>query len=233
MSSKSNVQRADSEAEKLLLAMAPIDKVVEVFRSHASRGGGNHNLDSEYEDQINEQDAFGAMVEWSWTEFGPSERYIKRLVSRYVNLLEKDGIPVESESLVRLILRISRSKSSLPHREEACYLSFHLPKTEGLLHVRIFPYHNDVALRVWEAGAVMSEFFLHNPSMLAGRSVIEIGAGVGLTGLVVAGCCKPLTMHLTDFTNECRLNLQHNLRINQDWLSRCGFCERNLSQVCT
>jgi hypothetical protein len=232
MSFTSYVQRAISEPERLLLAMAPIDKVIDAFRSQGSREGENYTLDSEDENRIHEQDAVGAIVECWWTEFGPSKRYMKRLVSRYVNRLEKDGIPVESESLLGLILRVSLSKCCLPHPEETCYLAFQLPKTESLLRVRIFPYHNDVALRVWEAGAVLAEFLLHNPSVLAGKSVIEIGAGVGLTGLVVAGCCKPLKVHLTDYTYECRLNLDHNILINQDWISRCGFCDRDISQVC-
>lgn len=231
MSSASCFGRKFNEAEKLLLCMAPVAEVVETFRSDVSKSTIDH-LDSESVNELNEQNAFVDMVERSWTEFYPADRYMKRLVTRYVNLLEEFGVSIESESLLALILRVSHSGNCMPDPEQACYLSFHIPKTQGLLRIRVFPYHNDVALRLWEAGATLSEFFLQHPSMLAGRSVIELGAGVGVTGLVIAACCKPMNVHLTDYSYECRINLEHNIQANEEWLSRCGFCARNLSQVC-
>ena len=231
MSSASYLGRDIKEAEKLLLAMASVDEVVEAFRSGVSNTGVEL-LNLEPDTALNEQNTFVAMVERWCTEFGPSERYMKRLITRYVNVLEEVGASVESESLLGLILRVSLSRNCMPSPEEACYLSFHIPETQGLLRIRVFPYHNDVALRLWEAGAALSEYFLQNSSMLTGRSVIELGAGVGLTGLVIAACCKPLTVHLTDCTDESRLNLEHNLRINEEWLSRCGVCSKKISQVC-
>lgn len=100
---------------------------------------------------------------------------------------------------------------------------------ENLVRIRIFPYNNDVSLRVWEAGTCLSEFFIENPDLLAGKGIIELGSGCGLTGLAVAARCKPWFIHLTDFTEACQLNLEHNLQLNQKWLSRYNYPSERIS----
>jgi len=64
--------------------------------------------------------------------------------------------------------------------------------------------------------------------------VVELGAGVGLTGLVASILCSAKSVHLTDFTDECLQNLAINIRSNvslfesQDVDPRsvtCGYLE--------
>ena len=53
---------------------------------------------------------------------------------------------------------------------------------------------------------------------------MEVGSGVGLTGLVVVGLCRPIHVSLTDFTNACLTNLYHNVKlVDWDWLEEQGF----------
>jgi predicted nicotinamide N-methyase len=96
------------------------------------------------------------------------------------------------------------------------------------LMVRIFPYHNDVALRIWEAGAALAEFLLQHPEWVTHRKVVELGAGVGLTSLVAAAC-QASHVYCTDFTGICLQNLQHNIERNVAWLPQdcisCGYLE--------
>jgi predicted nicotinamide N-methyase len=61
------------------------------------------------------------------------------------------------------------------------------------------------------------------------QRVVELGAGVGLTGFVIAGCCGAKSVHMTDYTDACLLNLAHNILINNGWLSRAGIKE-NITQ---
>jgi hypothetical protein len=156
---------------------------------------------------VEEQDAIADVVRSCWNEFGPSERYLKTVVRRYISSLDKDGgITPESEGLLDLVLRISLSKDRLPEPDDYCYMSFCVPpiqlladapriddskcESTPLVRIKIFPYHNDVALHLWEAGTFLVEYFLHNSTLVSGKQVIELGtAGVGLTGVVVAGGC--------------------------------------------
>lgn len=59
-----------------------------------------------------------------------------------------------------------------------------------------YPYHNDAGVaKVWEAGACLAEYIMHNPHLICDRNVVELGAGVGLTCLVAAGVAKAKTVH--------------------------------------
>lgn len=85
------------------------------------------------------------------------------------------------------------------------------------------PFHNDVGLRVWEAGCHLSSYLVKNPRDVAGRRVLELGSGCGLTGLVCAGICQPREICLTDYTDETVENLKRNVKENLGWLKENGF----------
>ena len=231
---KDKVSPPIDDSKRLVLAMSPIDVVLETFCSHFMV---REETSTTTAMGIGTQDDFAQMVDSCWTEFGPSERYIKRLIMQFVRLAEKNGTDIESDSLADLVARVSFIKTSCaPHTLESCYVSFFLdhPETNNEhipLRIRIFPYHNDVALRLWEAGNCLAEFFIQNPSIVSGKALIELGSGCGATGLAIAACCKPATIHLTDYTETCQLNIEHNLVVNEEWLSHYNFSSERISQV--
>jgi predicted nicotinamide N-methyase len=165
---------------------------------------------------------------------------------------------VESDAMSEWILRTSLQKESLPNEHESCIIAFVIPgpgpsinddqnggrqqqaqlhqqfqleiQRQSLLRIRVYPYHNDVALRLWEAGGCLAEYFVKHPSHVSSKHVIELGAGVGLTGLMIAATCHPESVYLTDYTDACRLNLQCNLELNHNMLQRYGFDPNNISQ---
>jgi predicted nicotinamide N-methyase len=198
--------------------MAPVDNVLATFQREVHK-----DMDGSDDEccPIAEQDRFAALVSDCWTDFGPSSRYIKSLIRSYAATNERENITMGSNGLMDLVFRASTIKEGVPRPEESCYLSFRLPPDDHnrpWLRIQIYPFHNDVALRLWEAGAALAEYFVENPDLLRGKNVIEIGAGVGLTGLTIAGCCGARKVHMTDYTDECRLNLSHNIAVNQGWL---------------
>jgi predicted nicotinamide N-methyase len=205
--------------EQLILAMAPIPDVISSLHKHRCE------IVSESPGSTDEQDLFAELISSCWTDLGSSNRYAKALIRSYVSGLEKAGNAMESDNLMDLVFRISIDKEKAPDPEESCYLSFQLPPDDDarpLLKFRVYPYHNDVALRLWEAGALLAEYFLQNPELVKGRRVIELGAGVGLTGLVIAGHCGAEDVFLTDYTEACRVNMAHNIAVNEKWLNNSG-----------
>ena len=50
--------------------------------------------------------------------------------------------------------------------------------------------------------------------------IVELGAGVGTTGIIVAGLCKTKSVHMTDYTDATLLNMIHNVAINKEWTKR-------------
>ena len=90
--------------------------------------------------------------------------------------------------------------------------------------MRVYPHHNNVIFwRVWEAGECLAKYLIKYPNAVRGRYVMEVGSGVSLTGLVVAGLCPTSRVSLTDFTNTYTTNIAHNAKVvNQGWLEGRG-----------
>ena len=87
---------------------------------------------------------------------------------------------------------------------------------------------------------------------MIGKSVVELGAGVGLTGLVAACCSCAGTMatsgdsgqtmdgrsavgatrvHMTDYTEATLDNLGYNIELNKEWLRSRGVNEGVVTSV--
>ncbi|GAX11363.1 hypothetical protein FisN_22Lh033 [Fistulifera solaris] len=182
----------------------------------------NDILDRTKDASEEEQTSFANTIQQYW-KAGPSRRFLCSLVRNYIRQLGEHN--VQSEALWNLLLQVLQQRHhEIPDPHQSCYLKFFIPTQQKQLTVRIYPYHNDVALRIWEAGAALAEFLLQHPEWVAQRKVVELGAGVGLTSLVVAA--GPATqVYCTDFTEMCLQNLQHNIERNQLDCISCGYLE--------
>lgn len=178
--------------------------------------------------------------------FEPATRYIRKLVQSYARLIEdSDSKQIENDDLVEIMMDYQfRSRQShvgtgsttldenVPNPMDSCYVSFVVPTDfcstsfestnddhANIVGIKIYPHHNDVGVqKVWEAGAALSEFLIANRHYVQNKTVCELGAGVGLTGLVIAGVCQTKQVHMTDYTNATLENLEHNCVINKNWI---------------
>lgn len=220
---------AQFSASQLVASMASESDILDIVMA---------GTDPESEE---EQTSFALTVEqFLESEYGPSKRFLRSLVRKYICKIGEQN--VQSEPLLNLLLRVLQQDQDIPNPNQSCYASFPIPlqenhvscsKREEQLSVRIFPYHNDVALRIWEAGATLAEYVLQNPELVAHRRVVELGAGVGLTSLVIA-TCQATHVYCTDFTEICLQNIDHNIETNEALLKRynteedcisCGYLE--------
>jgi predicted nicotinamide N-methyase len=211
-------KKESSSAEELIAAQGHADLVLRAIQSLQLP------LDSEKNEDTNcyRQDFFARLVQTEWNnERGASKRYLQSLAKRFVRTIETEETSIESDELMKLMFMIVSTFNSdiIPDANESCYLAFQTRAANiQRLRIRIFPQHNDVALRLWEAGATLAEYLLQDPSLVKDKRVVELGAGVGLTGLVAAGCCGASSVHVTDYTDACLDNLRHNVSINREWL---------------
>uniref|UniRef100_A0A1J3H679 Methyltransferase-like protein 22 n=2 Tax=Noccaea caerulescens TaxID=107243 RepID=A0A1J3H679_NOCCA len=73
----------------------------------------------------------------------------------------------------------------------------------------------DVGLQVWKAQLVLSDFVLHHmstSSQLNGIVCLELGAGTGLLGILLARVAK--AVFLTDYGDQVLGNCVHNVELN-------------------
>jgi hypothetical protein len=59
-----------------------------------------------------------------WHECGPSKRYLRNLVRRYIKRIEAEGQAVEDDDLLILVLKCSQRSDALPDPTETGYQSF-------------------------------------------------------------------------------------------------------------
>jgi len=198
--------------------MAPIEDYFEAFQSE------EEEVPLDWSD---EQQKFANMIANARKqEMGPSERYLRNLIRQFVRQSEKERRHViEDDLLMEQVLWCSqRNDNVMPDPNEPCYQVFAIPEAvsaareQAALKVRVYPMHNDLGLKLWEGGARLAEYLIVHPHLVEGKCLVEIGSGVGLTGIAVAGCCRAKRIHMTDYTEASIQNLHRNLSINQPWL---------------
>lgn len=70
-------------------------------------------------------------------------------------------------------------------------------------------------LHTWHSSGALAEWAIANAAeVFEGRNVLELGAGTGLTGLVVAAVCRPARVVMTDGNAAVRQLLLDNVRAN-------------------
>uniref|UniRef100_A0A914WF31 FAM86 N-terminal domain-containing protein n=1 Tax=Plectus sambesii TaxID=2011161 RepID=A0A914WF31_9BILA len=69
-------------------------------------------------------------------------------------------------------------------------------------------------LSAWQAAFTMAEWAAQNAKMFAGKNVLELGCGVGVTGLAVLRCCRPMSYTFTDGNDKVLDRLRANVSLN-------------------
>ncbi len=252
--------------ESLLLTMAPVDLILACLFDEQSNPHTRSCTSDECSSKIpswasyESQQRLSNLIQKHWfSDHGPSRRYLKSLIRRYVSRIETLQEEIDSSSIVEFSDELmeavalacmpldqsfkDRLKSSVllsdVNPSEWGYVSFHVPRpTKQLLEnkrtdentedsetsstrlkIRVFPQHNDDGvLKVWEAGACLAEYLMDQPNIVSGKRVVELGAGVGFTGLVASGFCGAAHVQMTDYSDTTLENLRYNISINQHWL---------------
>jgi predicted nicotinamide N-methyase len=244
-------------AEQLLRAMAPIDVVIDAFLEEEKVSQNVDVSQGNFATLIASTKDVGASgiesipvlndteseaIDWDGMVFFPSDKYVQKLVMRYATRLDIAGKELEDDNLASLVCHFAMSRiSNIPDLNDCCVLTYQVPvsmqegdsdlvrlkKNKDLLRIRVYPHHNDVGVaKVWEAGACLAEYILQNP--IRDCRVIELGAGVGLTGLVAAAV-KAKSVHMTDYTEATLDNLSYNVSINSKWLEGRGVDPKSIS----
>ena len=242
----------DEEKTRLLHCSTPDHNDVDVWSVHSQRRFANMIASSSGSklNIINNKDDEEEVHHWNAIEFLPSKRYVRKLVTRYNTRLEMTAnTELEDDNLANLIGHLFMSSSQVLSEDTldpslSCIVTYRVPPPldaaksndnplpnsridnnddNPVLGIRIYPHHNDVGVaKVWEAGAALSEYILHDPHVINGRHVVELGAGVGFTGLIAAACCGAKSVHMTDYTVSTLENLAYNVDSNHLWLQRRG-----------
>jgi predicted nicotinamide N-methyase len=134
----------------------------------------------------------------------------------YVDDLMNEKVEDMSDRLFGLLAEV-QSKA----QETAGFISFDIPcvdsKSKDVLRsldIKVDPIHNEVGLRAWEAGYFLTEFILCKPESVDGLRLVELGAGLGFTGMAAAYVSQSSQIVLTDCSRDVLDNLSHGVALN-------------------
>lgn len=79
-------------------------------------------------------------------------------------------------------------------------------------------------LNVWESALVLSEWAIQNKDAFYGKNIVELGAGTGLSSFIIAKCCTPITITITDGNEKVLEILNENASNNFQKMENNKFC---------
>jgi len=189
--------------------MASTDTVLDKFKS----------LHGQDWTSLESQEIFGHCIleDPVSTLYPPAKKYQLSVLKQFIAAIEEEGDGSMADILMEALLRLSTVRIG---DEDSCYLSYPLPGTSGMtleetVTLRVNPRHNEVGLRPWEAAFKLADYVVASKEIFAGQRVLELGSGVGFTGLVAAQCTCADTICMTDYAPEVLANLRYNIALNQ------------------
>ncbi|XP_071814939.1 protein-lysine N-methyltransferase EEF2KMT-like isoform X2 [Apostichopus japonicus] len=136
----------------------------------------------------------------------------KKFLKAFIQLMEDANLEVADalyESYAALI-------SSVTIQEELHFKTFILEEG-GMLTLeestRMLS-HGTTGLQIWPAALWLAEWILENPDVFENKSVLELGCGVGFTGLFTALTCNVQQYVFTDWHRKVLQSLCRNLNLN-------------------
>ncbi|KAK1799135.1 hypothetical protein P4O66_007387, partial [Electrophorus voltai] len=180
---------------------------------HDKNGTNSHDVPSNF------QLLFFAMCRMSSFPWDALERALQNSPSEVIlDILRKHEL-YASEPLDELYDALGDVIGA--KEETVCYKSYLLPSGEpvGLEENVAVISEGTTGLVTWEAALHLAEWALEHPDIFTGRTVLELGSGVGLTGIVVCRVCKPTKYVFSD----CHQSVLERLRNN---ITRNGLTEQ-------
>lgn len=182
-------------------AMSNVQEVMERARAQA----GWHSKDTQL-----------AVVAATQLPRQPPPEFGRCFLHRLVEHIEQGSPGAVCEELLQARQAVN-APSLVP---EACYVNYELDFCEvggGTRSVqvctKICNHFNQVGTKTWPAGLFLVELCFTYPCLIQGKRVLELGAGVGITGACIQHLA-PLSLCLTDYEEQGQASVMANLREN-------------------
>ncbi|KAK7112514.1 hypothetical protein V1264_011962 [Littorina saxatilis] len=97
-----------------------------------------------------------------------------------------------------------------------CYKTYTLPDGDrvSLQESVNLVSQGTTGLSTWQAAQHLAEWIVENPGVLSDRNIVELGCGLGLTGVVACRACSVKSYTFTDFHAQVLFLLAKNIETN-------------------
>ncbi|XP_026182019.1 protein-lysine N-methyltransferase EEF2KMT isoform X2 [Mastacembelus armatus] len=142
-------------------------------------------------------------------KFPPSGRYRRLFLSELIRQEAADGEPLDE--LYDALAEVVGAEDCTE-----CYKSYILPCGDAvsLLENVALISEGTTGLVTWEAALYLAEWALDHQQTFLGRTVLELGSGVGLTGITICRSCSPNRFIFSDCHTTVLQKLRDNVQLN-------------------
>ncbi|XP_014222803.1 protein-lysine N-methyltransferase EEF2KMT [Trichogramma pretiosum] len=143
------------------------------------------------------------------------QSYVKAFLKFLIDMLENIGADVD-ESIYDAYCEIISKTTG----ENSMHYRHFFIKDETVSHTLIIKEsHNIISqgttgLCSWKAAFHLAEWCIANKNFLKGKSILELGSGVGLSGLTALKFCEPSQYYFSDCHPVVLKTLEENIRLN-------------------
>ncbi|XP_054275700.1 protein-lysine N-methyltransferase EEF2KMT [Macrosteles quadrilineatus] len=139
--------------------------------------------------------------------------FLKKIISELENCGQEVSENLYKEYLSKL------NNSSEPEEYHYRHFTVVHDKTITIREKISFVSGGTTGLATWEGGLALAQWCLHNSLLLRSKRVLELGCGLGLTGLSVSLVCRPLSYTFTDHHPSVLQAVEYNIQLNKQLLS--------------
>uniref|UniRef100_A0A6I8N442 Eukaryotic elongation factor 2 lysine methyltransferase n=1 Tax=Ornithorhynchus anatinus TaxID=9258 RepID=A0A6I8N442_ORNAN len=150
----------------------------------------------------------------------PSAKYARCFLSELIRKHESANTEPLDE-LYEALAKVLAAEDSAH-----CHRSYLLPSGDSvtLCESTAIISQGTTGLVTWDAALYLAEWAIENPTVFRNRTILELGSGVGLTGLAICKTCGPEAYVFSDCHSHVLQQLQRNIGLN-------GFLEEPDSSI--
>ncbi|MEE6498468.1 hypothetical protein FKM82_003111, partial [Ascaphus truei] len=140
----------------------------------------------------------------------PSLQYRRRFLTELIKKHES----VAAEPLDELYDALANVLNS--EETTICHKSYFLPSGDSvtLSENMAIISEGTTGLVTWEAALYLAEWAIENVDIFNNRTILELGSGIGLTGLAICKSCFPNKYVFSDHHQRVLQQLKENIRLN-------------------
>ncbi|NXU05787.1 EF2KT methyltransferase, partial [Buphagus erythrorhynchus] len=143
-------------------------------------------------------------------KYPPSAKYRRCFLTELIKKLESTAAEPLDE-LYEALGDVLKEKESTH-----CYKNYLLPTGDcvSLSESTALISGGTTGLVTWEAALLLAQWALQNPAVFRDRTILELGSGIGFTGIAICKTCQPRTFIFSDCHPRVLRQLGENIRLN-------------------
>ncbi|NXQ13201.1 EF2KT methyltransferase, partial [Peucedramus taeniatus] len=145
-------------------------------------------------------------------KYPPSAKYRRCFLTELIKKLESTAAEPLDELYEALADVLKEEEEESTH----CYKNYLLPSGDcvSLCESTALISGGTTGLLTWEAALHLTQWALQNPGLFRGRTVLELGSGIGFTGIAICKTCQPRTFIFSDCHPRVLRQLGENIQQN-------------------